>query len=526
MNLADLALSQSANAGDAIAIQMQGESMSYHDLASESDRVAAGLRAMGVTAGDRVMLFAENRIEYLVLYLASARLGAIFTPVHPSFQGAELEYVLRNAAPAVVVAEKRLWKRLERYGAPWLPGARIVLGGDRKDMLPYSGLGWGEAAAGVLAVAEDTPVLVCYTSGTTDRPHPVTRSHGHEIWNARAYWSVLDFRPGDRALIALPLSWVWGLSTLSQALLSGGASVVLHREFAARRVLEEIESTGITLFAGTMSMYGALLGAVDESAYDLSSLRHLYRGGEPINAEVVGAVERRLGHRLIEAYATTEVAPVLAVDPVRDPDAPAGSAGRLVDGARLRIVNENGEDVEVGEVGEGWVGGAGVMLGYWGEPELTAERLVDGWFHTGDLLYEDDHGYYYVVGRSVDVIIRDGAKIAPAEVESALAGLPGVRESAVVGIPDDEFGQSIVAFVRLEPDCIVSVDDVYAHLADRIARFKLPSEIHFVDQLPVRRNQKRDRASIRYQAMILSEHAPPSALGAMRSGRPRLRVVE
>jgi long-chain acyl-CoA synthetase len=532
MNLAEPVLDQARRAGDAIAVQMGDDRLTYEEFVAESMRVAAGLRDLGVRRGDRVLMFSENTIECLVTYLATARMGAIFTPVHASFQVSELDYVLDNAAPSAVIAQAALWERLERCGESRLPPVRIVLDSPRGDLLPFGEVGRASAPIGVETVDDETPVLICYTSGTTDRPHPVTRSHAHEIWNATTYAQVWDYRPGDRALVTLPLSWVWGLSTLAQALLFAGSTVVLQREFVAKEALLEIESSRISLFTGTMSMYTALLGELERHEYDLSSLRHLYRGGEPINNEVVKALESRIGLRLTDGYATTEAAPVIAVDPVHDRDAPVGTAGRLVPRARVRLVNEQGDDVPRGEVGEAWLSGPGIMLGYWNEPELTAERLTpDGWFRSGDLLVEGLNGYYFVVGRSTDVIIRNGAKVAPAEVESALSSLPGVRDAVAVGVPDEEFGESIVAFVLLDQGCIMSADDIYDHLSDRIARFKLPSHIHFVDELPVRRNQKRDRAW--FQQLALAEPAPDSSVfpdlkpsSPDATDRPRLRLVE
>ncbi|MGD6741798.1 class I adenylate-forming enzyme family protein [Streptomyces sp. BH106] len=532
MNLAEVTLDRAREAGDVIAVQMGQESLTYAEFVRESERVAAGLRELGIRRGDRVMMFSENSIEHLVTYLATARLGAIFTPIHASFQVGELEYVLANAKPSAIIAQAALWDRLERCGGRHLPSIRIVMDPPREDLLAFHELGRRSEPVGVEPVEDETPVLICYTSGTTQRPHPVSRSHAHEIWNAKAYAQVWDYQPGDRALVTLPLSWVWGLSTLAQALLFAGSTIVLHKDFEPGAALAEIETSRITLFTGTMSMYTAILSELSKQDYDLSSLRHLYRGGEPINNEVVKALESRLGMRLTDGYATTEAAPVIAVDPVRDVDAPVGTAGRLVPGARVRIVDEQGDDVPVGEVGEAWLGGPGIMLGYWNEPGLTAEHLTpDGWFRSGDLLVEGADGYYFVVGRSADVIIRNGAKIAPAEVESALAGLPGVRDAVAVGVPDEDFGENIVAFLLLDPGCIMSADDVYDLLSDRIARFKLPSDIHFVDELPVRRNEKRDRAWIRERALAgLELEAAPAPVPEGRRITPghrgHLRVVD
>lgn len=521
MNLAELMLGQAEFHPQRVALRQGSNALTYAELASESERVAVGLHNLGVRRGDRILMFAENRVEHLVSYAAVARLGAIFVPVHASFQADELDYVLANCTPSVVIAEPALLSRLRGTRSPHVPEIQVVLGPAIGDLVSYRRLGGSEPGPiGFETVEASDPVLICYTSGTTDRPHPATRSHDHEIWNAQTYADVNDYRGEDTALVTMPLSWVWGLSTSCVALLTVGASVVLHSEFNAEEALDEIEHSQITLFAGTMSMYTALLAAFNKAPRDVSSLRRLYRGGEPLNDEVARQIERRTGLRFHDAYATTEAAPVLVVDPVRDPHPPRGTAGRLVPGAQIRLVDESGQDVPRGQVGEAWLGGRGIMLGYWNEPDLTADRLTpDGWFRSGDLLVENEQGYFFVVGRSTDVIIRNGAKIAPAEVESALTSLPGVHDSIAVGVPDEEFGESIVAFVLLDDEVVVSIDDIYAQLAERIARFKLPSDIRFVDELPLRMNEKRDRRMLRERALSTlraeadSQAAPPSDSG-------------
>jgi long-chain acyl-CoA synthetase len=529
MNLAELVLVHAYHNPDRIAVRKGAQSMTYGELKAESDRVAVGLRERGVRRGDRVMMFSENTAEFLVSYNAVARLGAIFVPVHPSFQTDELDYVLANATPQAVIAEPDLLARLVRSESPHLPAIQIVLGPGIGNVTRYDRLGRDTSATvGIEDMAADDPVLICYTSGTTDRPNPVTRSHDHEIWNAQTYSDVNDYRADDIALVTMPLSWVWGLSTTCQGLLSVGAAVVLHTEFEAGATLDEIEHSGITLFAGTMSMFTAMLSALNERPRDLASLRRLYRGGEPRNNEVARHFEVLTGLPLNDAYATTEAAPILAVDPVRDPTPPMGTAGRLVPGARIRLVDEYGTDVPIGEVGEAWLGGRGIMLGYWNEPALTADRLTsDGWFRSGDLMIQDSAGYYFVVGRSGDVIIRNGAKIAPAEIESALTSLPGVRDAVAVGVPDEEFGESIATFVVLDPGCIVSVDDVYAQLSDRIARFKLPGDIRFVEELPLRRNEKRDRKYLRQYAFdVIHGSAAVSDASAAEPDPAHLRIFD
>lgn len=532
MNLAGLVLA-SANLHPArVAVRMGTDSLTYQEFVDEGARVAAGLADAGVRPGDRVMLFGRNSPDFLVIYHAVVRLGAIFCPVHESFQTAELEYVLDNLEPTVIITDADLLDRLDRCSNR-CSSVPVVVRGTRlgEADASYADLGLDAPSVGVVDVAPDDPALICYTSGSTARPHPVTRSHLTETFNAESYASIWDYQSTDVALVALPLSWVYGLSTLSQGLLHVGATIVLHADFVAPDVVKEITTSQVTLFAGTMSMYVAILHELQQHELTLPSLRHVYRGGEPVNAGVVSELERRLSLRLTDAYATTEVAPILAMDPVRDTDAPPGSAGRLVPGAQLRVVNEHGVDVATGEVGEAWAAGIGRMLGYWGEPALTAQQITeDGWFRTGDLVRCDKDGYCYLVGRSSDIIIRNGARIAPAEIESALAAIPGVRDSVAVGVPDEEFGENIIAFLQLSPGSVVTVDDIYDHLSDRIARFKIPGQIHVVERLPVSRNGKTDRVSIRNHALanVGSDYplfGEPAAFQG-DGNLPRLRLVD
>ena len=319
LNLASLVVAAADLHPAHTAVRMESESLTYREFVDEGARVAAGLADAGVMPGDRVLLFARNSIDYLVIYHAVVRIGAVFAPVHESFQTAELEYVLGNLKPTVIITDVELRERLGRC-SNLTSSATIVVRGESPDPadVNYAELGRGAMPVGVVRVDPATPALICYTSGSSATPHPVTRSHRTEMFNAESYATIWDYQQSDIALVALPLSWVYGLSTLSQGLLHVGATIVLHRDFVARDVVREIAASHVTLFAGTMSMYVAILHQLQEHEIDLPSLRHLYRGGEPVNVSVVTELERRLSLRLTEAYATTEVAPLVAMDAVRD----------------------------------------------------------------------------------------------------------------------------------------------------------------------------------------------------------------
>jgi long-chain acyl-CoA synthetase len=507
VNLAELAIDRAADAPHAVAVRFGDRALTYGAFMTESRRVAGGLRELGVVAGSRVLLLAENCPGALVLYHAVSSLGAIFVPVHPSYESRELRYVVDNAAASVtVVSTSTLPTFLHAHRGAETPGVTVVLddpygGPDVARRVTGADLSWSEMSRQgtplerPVEMDSAAPVLICYTSGTTDTPHPVVRSHGAEVWNARTYASIWDYRRDDIALVALPLCWVYGLSTLSQGLLAAGACVDLLTEFDPENVVDAIATRGITAFAGTATMYARLLQARHvETLRDVTTLRRLYVGGEPTDPALARQVEERIGLPMTQAYAATEAAPVLAVEPRAAGRVPEGTVGRLVPGAEIKIVDHDGSIVAPGNVGEALLRCPGLMTGYWREPELTQQRLTpDGWFKSGDMLVEGADGYHFVVGRSAEIVIRAGMKVAPTEVESALQSIPTVRSAACVGVPDDEFGETIVAFIVPTDGFEISIDDVYDSLSDRIARFKHPSHIFVCTELPIATMGKRDR---------------------------------
>lgn len=501
MDLAELLARSVSQTPDKVALEMGADSLTYRQLWDQSSVLAELLSKSGVRHDDRVLLYADNHLATYVIYLATARVGAVFAPVHSSFQTKELAYVLGNSSPAVIFTQQALLGSLVDNSEllPFMP--QHVLCVDEifadenvaEDPVPQPPHATN---------ADSAPALICYTSGgASATPTPVTRSHAAEVWNAQTYARVWDIRADDRVLVALPLSWVYGLSTLGLSALSAGATLVLQSAVEPEPLLQAIERDDITVFAGTMSMFSRLVGELQKLSHDHSSLRHLYIGGEPVLMPVVKLVEHYTGIRPLQAYATTEVAPVLAIDPVADPDSPDGTVGRLVEGSEIRLVNAHGDDVRQGEIGEALLRSRGAMTGYWNEPAMTSSRMTeDGWYRSGDFMWSDPQGYYFMVGRGGDIIIRGGAKVALIEVESAIAELAGIDDAVVVAVPDEEFGEALIAFVVATRQAIVSVDTIYDALGSRIARFKLPREIYILKEFPLGFTGKRDRHHLRQLA--------------------------
>lgn len=483
--------------------------LSYAELDQLVLRIASGLAGLGVEPGDRVLLYGPNSPEILATYFACAYLGAIFAPVNPSFRAREMHYICSNAEARVAIVHSEKIDEFELYAAnSFTPEATVVFGEadpppKRDGRIPFDSLLTSTRAPAQYTTFPNDPVVICYTSGTTATPKPVVLSHLNEVYSARTYADIWSLGPSDRAVVSMPLAWAYGLSTTSMSLLSAGSTVLLRPRFHPVDVLEEIERQRATILYATMSMYTKMLDVLGRERHDVSSLRFCLNGAEACPDAAVRAFEEFTGLRPIQAYAASEAKPLLAVRP-DDAEAPFNTSGRLVPQAKLRLLDDNGEEVRVGEIGEAEAWCPGLMLGYWREPEMTAQKLTaDGWLKTGDLLVAGDDGYYRVVGRCSEMIIRSGANIAPAEVESAILGHAAVAHVGVVGLPDPVSGETVVAMVVPAADGVVDPDELQAHLADVLAPYKVPNHIIVTDELPLNASGKADRQALRERAQVL-----------------------
>jgi long-chain acyl-CoA synthetase len=507
MTLHDLFGARAQEQPDAEAVIYGDTRLTYRDLARRVDQFVDRLHSHGVQRGDRVLTFAGNVPDVIAIYLAVSRVGGVYVPVSTGFREREITFVLANARPKLAIvaadhaAEFLRWvdptaldvvvlgagsapQHLSRFDAP--PVARTVVLHD--------------AAEDAEAADDEDGLLLCYTSGTTSHPKPVLHSQRSEVYNATTYAEVWGLGPGDRGIVCLPLAWVYGLSTTTAAMLVSGATVVLLDRFHPVSVLDAIEEHRATLMWGTMSTYTKMLEAMKTRAsVDLSSLRALCNGGEPCPAPLVAEFENRTGLKLLGAYATSEARPILAVRP-DDTAAPESTVGRLVPGAQIRLEGPDGSPVATGDAGHALLRCPGLMTEYYREPGLTAERVTpDGWLRSGDILRVDADGYFFVVGRESDIIIRSGVNIAPSEVEAALLAHPSVAEAAVVGVADARSGEAVRAVLVVRPDDRGSLSEVELRrtLADQLAAFKIPEEFIFVDELPRTDRGKVDRLALR-----------------------------
>lgn len=448
--------------------------LSYEELAAGAQRARDQLVARGVAPGDRVAFVADNSAAYLIATLGTWMASAVPATAYPSSGRSELDYVLDNAAPVLVLVD-----RARRDVVAAVAGRlEIAL----LDELVED----GPTARSPGAPEADAPALICYTSGTTARPKPVMHSHAGLTAAAEAYASVWRITADDRMLVCLPMAWVYGLVTASVVTLVRGGTVVILPHFNPVRVVETIERERVTVFPGVTTMFTKLVHyAAAGRDVDLRSLRFCVAGGEPRNEATFDRWRELTGCAVHDVYAASECFPVVTYDPHDDPEPRRGSAGRLVPGAQMRLCDPAGADVAAGEVGEAFWRAPALMLGYNGEPALTRAAVTDdGWYRTGDYVRVDDEGYVYVVGRVTDMIIRGGSNVSPAEVEAVLSEHPHVAEVAVVGLPDPEYGERVAAAVVVTDGVRLDEQAIATFLAGRLAPYKRPTVVRQVDNLP------------------------------------------
>jgi long-chain acyl-CoA synthetase len=516
MNLFDLIQAHAEAGPDRPALVYQRATITYAQLIDSARRVSATLRARAVKPGERVLMYSPNTPEYLSVYLGCAHAGAVFAPVNTAFRAREMRYVLANACADIAFVNARVLGQFRELSAGIGDAPRQVIDFEDVDAVGEDGLGAFLRVLGTDADASPAldcdanhGALVCYTSGTTSTPKPVLHSHASELFAAMGYVAAWRMQRTDRGLVTLPLAWIYGLSSASLALLSSGATVVLMTHFNPEKALEAIEERRATVFFGSMSMYVKMLDVLRQRDFDLSSLRLCTNGAEPCPEASVRAFEERAGIKLTNAYALSEARPVIAEDPL-DESAPAGTCGRLVPGAAVRLLDGDGQEVKSGEAGEAYVRCPGMLSSYFREPQVTGQRLSPGgWLRTGDLLRRDAHGYYFVVGRTGDMIIRSGVNIAPAEIEAALLEHADVSQAVVIGVPDTASGQAIVAFVVPSSGVELGEEVLRTHLASRIAQYKMPQKFVVQPDLPIGPSGKLDRAMLKSDALkAMSDGVP------------------
>lgn len=457
----------------------------YGALARQVDESAALLAAQGVGRGDAVAWLGLNSGRMLATLFACARLGALFVPLNWRLAPPEHRAMLAECQPALLVVDDPFTAASAALPVAPAETRCVALG----DTVPRGWAHWdavAERGARVLppeAVGDAAPLLLCYTSGSTGRPKGVVLSHAALQANADASAAMHALGADDRVLTTLPLFHVGGLNILTTPALRAGCTVTLHPKFDADAALATIERERITLTVLVPAQLEALIAHPRWLHADLSSLRMITTGSTVVPQRLIQAVHER-GVPLVQVWGATETAPIAACLHADEALAKAGSTGRAACDCELRIVDAAGRDVPAGVSGEILVRGANVMSGYWRDARASAQALAGGWFHSGDSGHLDADGFLWVDGRLKDMIISGGENVSPAEVEAVLLDCPEVAEAAVVGRPDERWGEVVIAVVAPKPGTELQRERVLGLFDGRLARFKHPKELLVVDALP------------------------------------------
>jgi long-chain acyl-CoA synthetase len=490
------------------AFVFQEEVWTYERLAAEAERLARGLAARGVGPGDCVALHMMNRPEMIVAYYACFELGAIAAPLRTAFKFAELAPILQRLKPALYIGDIGLYQNVAPVDASILaPGKRFVVNGTFEDhgVQPWQTLFDGDSDANLsVSPAQYKPAVLINTSGTTGQPKfvvhtPATLSETIDL--IVRHWRFSD---DDVLIEPLPMAHMSGI-IIFLACIQFGAPFVLLEGFDADTVLDTIESHRCTWCIGFPAQYAALLECQRARPRNLASLRICLTGADVCPIDLQERITSIFGAPLYNVWGATEVVGSLTFGLQRGPVA------RIVKGARVRLIDENGADVADGEIGELLIRGANVFDGYWNDPKATEESLKAGWYHTGDLMRRGEGDELWFVSRKKDIIIRGGTNISPVEVEQALvAAHPAVEEAAVVGIPDAVLGQRVFGFVKLAKratDTVVS--EILRNVATRLASYKVPERLEIIDALPRNALSKVDRNMLQAMAATTDKAQPP-----------------
>ena len=475
------------------------------DLERLASRLASGLAAMGLEEGDRVALLLPNCLETVVCYLACFRTRLVAVPLDYQYHPLQVGYALGHSGASILLVDHERIPGLEEAG---ILGSvpRVVVGGGAPTTgshRPFPTLLGSERELPSEAPHDDSPAVMIYTSGTTSRPKGVVLSHRALSTGVRKYLARVTLTPDDVALIATSISRPLALRCQVLPSLWAGGRVSLLRKVTVENFVAALRrqpaKTFLTLTPGGL---GELMASPEFRDCDFSHLRLCLAGGDRVPTKLLAAFERLTGVPVTEQCGSTETGPY-AMNPPFGRKKP-GSVGLPSHSVHVAVVDEHGADVPAGTVGDIRVSGPGIMDGYWNESALTRKTLQKGWVLTGDLGRYDEDGYLWFVGRRKDVIVRDGHKIAPLEVEAALSDHPAVREVCVIGIPDPVDGESPHAYVILQPGAEARPEDLQRFVAGRLADFMVPAEVHVISKMPSKGPGKVDRELLRMRAITAS----------------------
>jgi long-chain acyl-CoA synthetase len=479
-NVADLLTRAAAERPDRVAIKVDEAELSYAALEQAATRTAAFMSARGVRPGDRVALMLPNVRYFPICYYGALRAGAAVVPMNVLLKEREVAFHLGDSDATLLLAWHECADAARAGAAQTDAECVLVTPGEFEAMIGHS-----PQAPEVVERRPDDTALILYTSGTTGTPKGAELTHDNLLRNVEATVSIFGLDERSVTLGALPFFHAFGQTCALNATVSVGGCLTLIPRFDGARALEILQRDRVTVFEGVPTMYAAMLndGLADET--DTSSLEVCVSGGAAMPVEIMRAFEQKFGCAILEGYGLSETSPVASFNR-RDRERKPGSIGLPIDGVEMRVIDDDGAEVSQGEIGEIAIRGHNVMKGYWRREKATGEAIdEDGWFKTGDLARIDEDGYFFIVDRKKDLVIRGGYNVYPREVEEVFYEHPDVLAAAVIGIPHAELGEEVGAAIVLKSGAHATPGELREFVKERIAAYKYPREVWLVDALPL-----------------------------------------
>jgi long-chain acyl-CoA synthetase len=478
MNLASLLTTSAERDGDHVAIKLDDAELTYAALDAASSRVAGLLAEHGVTRGDRVGIMLPNVPYFPVCYYAVLRAGGVVVPMNVLLKRREVAFYLKDSGAKLLFAWHGFAEDAQAGADDAGAECVIVTPGEFDQTVAAA-----EPRTEVVDTDDDDTAVILYTSGTTGTPKGAELTHSNLYRNAEIARDL--FNAGSDAVVlgALPLFHSFGQTCSMNATILAGGTLTMIPRFDPGKALDIIGRDRVNIFMGVPTMYGALLHQPGREESDTSTLKLCVSGGSALPVELLRGFEEAFGAKILEGYGLSETSPVASFNHP-DRERKPGSIGTPVEGVEMKVVDDDGKDVPAGDVGEIVIRGHNVMKGYWQRPDATEDTIRDGWFHSGDMATVDDDGYFFIVDRKKDLIIRGGYNVYPREIEEVLYEHPAVREAAVLGLPHDEYGEEVGAAVVLKDGESATTDELRDFCKEQVAAYKYPRRVWFVDELP------------------------------------------
>jgi long-chain acyl-CoA synthetase len=465
--------------------------LTYEQLLAEVNKCANVLKGLGMEPGDKVAMVVPNSAIFPIVYYGILLAGGVVVPLNPLLKEQEIAYHLDDSDAVAVITLESLLAEVSKGFSQTETCSHIIAhpdqGGDniKGDVQSLEVLmASASPESDVVQTMPEDPAVIIYTSGTTGKPKGAVLTHFNLFYNCQVTGEeLMRLQPDDVLIAALPLFHSFGQTCSMNASFSMGDTLTMLPRFEVEAALKVIERDKVTIFQGVPTMFFYLLNFPELDGFDISSLRLAMSGGAAIPVEVLNAFEERFGVTVLEGYGLSETSPVASFNRSKERRR-IGSIGEPIYGVEMKIFDEKDNETAVDEVGEVVIRGHNVLKEYYKKPEATKEAMRSGWFHTGDMGKMDGDGFFYIVDRKKDMIIRGGYNVYPREIEEVLYTFPGLVEAAVVGVPDEVMGENVKAFVALESGCAATEDDIIKYCKDRVAAYKYPRIVQIMPTLP------------------------------------------